>query len=100
MPEILVAADHLAAKVTERLREAGVSEASTAATVRALLHASRVGVDSHGVRLVPHYCNVVGGGRVNGTPDVTVRRTGPATAIVDGDDGLGHLTAYRANGRA
>lgn len=96
MPEILVAADLLAAKVAERLRGAGVSEPSAAATVRALMHASRVGVDSHGVRLVPHYCNVVGGGRVNGTPEVTVRRTGPATAIVDGDDGLGHLTAYRA----
>ena len=96
MPEILVDHSTLAARMVEKLRESGVSEVSTAATARALMHASLAGVDSHGVRLVAHYCRAVAGGRVNGTPDVTVRRTGPATAIVDGDDGLGHLTGYRA----
>ena len=96
MPSILLAHDDLAAHVAASLRGAGVSDESTAATVRALMHASSVGVDSHGVRLVPHYCRAVAGGRVNGTPSVTVRRTGAATAIVDGDDGLGHLTGYRA----
>lgn len=96
MPEILIDALALAARAAASLREVGVSDVSAAATVRALMHASLAGVDSHGVRLLPHYCSVVAGGRVNGDPRVTVRRTGPATAIVDGDDGLGHLTAYRA----
>lgn len=100
MSEITVAADALAARVAGALREAGIAEEGVEATTRALMHASRLGVDSHGVRLVPHYCRAVRGGRVNPRAAVTVRRTGPAAGIVDGDDGLGHLVAYRAAGLA
>ncbi len=93
---ILVDAAQLEASVRAALRGAGASDESVEATTRALMHASRVGVDSHGVRLVPHYCKVMAGGRVNPRPNVTVRRTAAATGTVDGDDGLGHLTSYRA----
>jgi LDH2 family malate/lactate/ureidoglycolate dehydrogenase len=60
------------------------------------MHASRIGVDSHGVRLVVHYARVIGGGRVNPRPNIAIRRTAAATAVVDGDDGLGHRTGYAA----
>jgi LDH2 family malate/lactate/ureidoglycolate dehydrogenase len=78
------------------LHEAGAGEPSAHAATRALMHASRVGVDSHGVRLVAHYAQALRGGRINGTPQIAVRRTGPAAALLDADDGLGHLAAYRA----
>ncbi len=78
------------------LREAGANEPSARAATRALMHASRIGVDSHGVRLVAHYARALRGGRINGAPQIAVRRTGPAAALVDADDGLGHLAAYRA----
>ncbi|RIY03299.1 Ldh family oxidoreductase [Aureimonas flava] len=93
---ILVEAAQLEASVRAALEGAGASAQSVDATTRALMHASRVGVDSHGVRLVPHYCKVMAGGRVNPRPDVTARRTAAATGTVDGDHGLGHLTSYRA----
>ncbi len=93
---ILVGAAELEASVVAALRAAGASPDSVEATTRALMHASRVGVDSHGVRLVPHYCKVMAGGRVNPRPNVTTKRTAAATGTVDGDDGLGHLTSYRA----
>ena len=48
------------------------------------------------MRLASHYDSVLRGGRVNGRPEISVRRTAAATAIVDGDDGLGHLAGYRA----
>jgi ureidoglycolate dehydrogenase (NAD+) len=35
-------------------------------------------------------------GRANPRPTVTSRRTAAASAIVDGDDGLGHLPSYKA----
>src|SRR5688500_18767775 len=72
------------------LREAGANEPSARAAVRALMHASRIGVDSHGVRLVAHYARALRGGQINGAPQIAVRRTGPAAALVDADDGLGH----------
>jgi LDH2 family malate/lactate/ureidoglycolate dehydrogenase len=78
------------------LHEAGADEPSAQAATRALMHASRVGVDSHGVRLVAHYALALRGGQINGMPQIAVRRTGPAAALLDADDGLGHLAAYRA----
>jgi ureidoglycolate dehydrogenase (NAD+) len=93
---ITVPATILSDRLTAVLLDAGASAESAADAVRALMHASSIGVDSHGVRLVMHYDRVLRGGRVNGRPAVTVRRTAAATAVVDGDDGLGHHTGYRA----
>ena len=93
---VTVSFETLAARVAETLRKAGADEPSTEATTRALMHASLLGVDSHGVRLVPHYCHVMGTGRVNPRPTLTIDRTGPATAMIDADNGLGALGSYRA----
>lgn len=94
--QTLVAPELLEARVETALRNAGASQASSAAAVRAMMHASHIGVDSHGVRLVVHYDRVLRGGRVNGTPSMTVSKTAAATAIVDGDNALGHYAAYVA----
>jgi LDH2 family malate/lactate/ureidoglycolate dehydrogenase len=83
-------------KVARRLREAGASEASLAAATRAMLHASLVGVDSHGVRLTEHYCNMLDGGRLKKDPQLKVDIRAAGSAMVDGDDGLGHYAAYKA----
>ncbi|MET3924276.1 Ldh family oxidoreductase [Devosia sp. 2618] len=83
-------------KVSARLREAGASEASLQAATRAMLHASLVGVDSHGVRLTEHYCNMLGGGRLNKNPELKVDIRAAGSAMVNGDDGLGHYAAYKA----
>lgn len=91
-----VMAEPLEAAVKSALREAGASEASLADATKAMMHASRVGVDSHGVRLTEHYCTMLKGGRLKRDPQLTVTRKGASSAIVDGDDGLGHHAAYRA----
>jgi ureidoglycolate dehydrogenase (NAD+) len=79
----------LAERVGAALRKAGADEPSTEATTRALMHASLLGVDSH-------YCKVLGLGRVNGHPTLTISRTAPATAMIDADNGLGAVGSYRA----
>ena len=86
----------LADRVEARLAEAGACAESRGAAIRALLHASRMGIDSHGVRLVGHYCRMLGGGRLNKNPQLTVEKRGAASAMVHGDDGLGHYAAYKA----
>jgi ureidoglycolate dehydrogenase (NAD+) len=96
MTTIAVPAETLALRVSQVLSEAGAAASSAEAATRALMHASLLGVDSHGVRLVEHYCSVLRGGRVNGRPEVKLHRTAAGTAMLDGDDGLGHHTGYRA----
>ncbi|MGV8952237.1 MAG: Ldh family oxidoreductase [Cypionkella sp.] len=83
-------------RVAAALRHAGASEPSLQAATRAMLHASRYGVDSHGVRLTEHYCTMLAGGRLNKTPALKVDIRAPGSAMVDGDDGLGHYAAYKA----
>ena len=83
-------------KVAGALRKAGASEASLAAATRAMMHASLLGVDSHGVRLTEHYCTMLEGGRLNRDPQLRVEIRAAGSAMVDGDDGLGHYAAYKA----
>ena len=61
-----------------------------------MLHASRLGIDSHGVRLTAHYVAMMRSGRINPRPQRKVHNTGAAVAMIDADNGLGHAAAYAA----
>jgi LDH2 family malate/lactate/ureidoglycolate dehydrogenase len=82
------------------LRAVGADEATADAATRAMLHGSRLGVDSHGVRLLEHYAKVIDGGRVNRSPDVRIAGGFGAVASLDCDDGHGALGAYRGMAHA
>jgi LDH2 family malate/lactate/ureidoglycolate dehydrogenase len=66
----------------------------------ALVGASLRGVDSHGVRLLPHYLAAVEHGRINPDPDFRFRRTRPAAGILDADHSFGHAAGVAAMRRA
>lgn len=74
---------------------AGASEESAAAAAKALTDASMRGVDTHGVRLTPHYLRGLKAGRIKTTPSVRIDRLSPAVIHVDADDGLGHLASFK-----
>ena len=74
----------------------GADEATADAATRAMMHGSRIGVDSHGVRLLDHYVKVMEAGRVNKQPNVRVVQSFGAVASLDTDNGHGALGAYRA----
>lgn len=78
------------------LRAAGADDLSADAAARAMMHASIHGVDSHGVRLLPHYDMVIRGGRVNGAPTLGFERTRAGSGLLDADHGHGALAAYAA----
>ncbi len=82
------------------LRAAGADAPSAKAVTEALAHASRLGVDSHGLRLLPHYIKVLGTGRINPRPTIGIDACTTATARLDGDNGFGHLAGYRAMAEA
>lgn len=89
----------------ERLREFSVrvfthfgippADADRAADV--LAAADRRGVDSHGVARLRAYVDLLAPGRINPRPNVRVIRDRPATAAVDGDNGLGLVVGPVAN---
>ena len=82
------------------LRAAGGDPATVDAVARAIMHGSRLGVDSHGVRLLDHYVTVLTGGRVNPRPDMAVVDETGAVASLDADHGHGALATYTAMNHA
>ena len=91
-----VAREDLARFMQAVLKAAGVEQTSANAVTRALITASRMGTDSHGLRLLPHYLQELKGGRVNGAPDMQFHQRLAATGFLDADNGLGHLAGYTA----
>jgi len=55
-----------------------------------LTQTSLRGVDSHGIRLLPHYLNALKGGRINPDPQYKFEQTAPAVGRLDGDHTYGH----------
>ncbi|SOH93327.1 Malate/lactate/ureidoglycolate dehydrogenase, LDH2 family [Monaibacterium marinum] len=74
----------------------GADAPSAVAAARAMLHASSLGVDSHGVRLLPHYDKVFRGGRLNKAPNMKFARTRAGSGLLDADNAHGALAAYAA----
>jgi LDH2 family malate/lactate/ureidoglycolate dehydrogenase len=64
--------------------------------LRAMLEADLIGADAHGVFRLMQYVHRLKLGSTNPRPNITVNRTAPATALVDGDNGMGHLVVARA----
>ena len=78
----------------------GLPDADAEAIAALMIEADLVGADAHGIFRLPQYIRRIEGGAVNRTPAITVRRTAPATALVDGDNGMGHLVMARAAAEA
>ena len=54
------------------------------------------GVDSHGVRLLPHYVNSALSGRKNPQPKFNISKTFPSIAHLDADNGFGHAAGMKS----
>jgi L-2-hydroxycarboxylate dehydrogenase (NAD+) len=68
-----------------------------AATVAALMaDADLQGSDGHGVIRLPHYARRIRAGGLNLHPDIRVLQERPGMALIDGDNGMGHLVMTRA----
>jgi ureidoglycolate dehydrogenase (NAD+) len=78
------------------LGKLGLAAADARLVAETLVESNLRGVDSHGVVRLPHYAKRLRNGTVKARPQISVRRTGPSTAIVEGDAGMGQLVAMRA----
>lgn len=96
MTDLRADLDRLTGFCEQILLAAGVDNQSAEAATRAMLHASALGVDSHGVRLLPHYDMVFRGGRLNKSPLLKFEHKRAGSGLLDADDAHGALAAYRA----
>lgn len=77
--------------------ELGVPEEDARIAAEVLLESDLRGIESHGVpRFEAFYINGLKDGRINPKANVRVVHEAPATALVDGDGGLGMLVGYRS----
>ena len=79
------------------LRAAGVPDADADSVAASLVQTNLWGIDSHGIARLPHYLNRLQHGSIKARPEIVVTSTGPCTAQVAGDQGLGIVVSQRAN---
>jgi len=79
---------------------AGQRPAHARTAADSLVHADLSGTHSHGSRLVAHYLPQLLAGAINPRPEIRVARDDGATALIDGDAGMGHVTGTMGMERA
>jgi L-2-hydroxycarboxylate dehydrogenase (NAD+) len=93
-----VSADTLRAFLMDALRACGLNETDAAVAGGAMLEADLTGSDAHGIFRLAGYVRELKRGAMNPRASICVLERGPATALVDGDHGMGHVVmTYAAN---
>ncbi len=81
----------------EIMIKAGIPEADAGIIGDVLLQADKLGFDSHGVnRLKAIYLDRIKDGILEPVTNYKIIREGPATAVIDGQNGMGHVISYHA----
>jgi ureidoglycolate dehydrogenase (NAD+) len=91
-----VASAALARWAVACLEKAGVPPPEARLVGESLVQTSAWGIDSHGVLRLTHYLRRLSLGSIRAASTPVVMRTGPATAQVHGEDGLGIIHASLA----
>ncbi len=90
----------LEAFIGRALVAVGMPASDAAITAQLMARADLNGADGHGVFRLPQYIRRIKGGAVNIRPNIRVEREAPGMALVDGDNGMGHLVMRFATEKA
>ena len=82
--------------MTTTLQAVGLPDADAQPVARLMAEADLQGSDGHGVIRLPQYCKRILAGGVNTRPNIRVEQERAATALMHGDNGMGHLVMKRA----
>jgi LDH2 family malate/lactate/ureidoglycolate dehydrogenase len=74
----------------------GLPAADAEQVARLMADADLQGSDGHGVIRLPQYIKRIRAGGINKHPDIRIVQERAAMAVVDGDNGMGHLVVSRA----
>src|SRR2546430_16976636 len=86
-----IAAAALAAFIKRAFEAAGLRSEDATVVADLMVEADLRGSDTHGVIRLPLYLRRLKAGGIKARPDIRIARDRPATALVDGDNGTGHL---------
>jgi L-2-hydroxycarboxylate dehydrogenase (NAD+) len=86
--------------IADCLAAAGLPGDDAARCATLMTEADLTGADGHGIFRLAQYVRRLKAKGFNARPNITVTRTAPATALVDGDNGMGHLVMTRATNEA
>ncbi|HTN64386.1 MAG TPA: Ldh family oxidoreductase [Devosia sp.] len=93
---LTLSAGRLADFATNILAASGMNDGDAAKAAGLIVEADLCGADAHGVFRIPDYHGLLRKGLINATAKVTLERRDLSTALVDGGNGIGHLSAIRA----
>lgn len=86
-----VAAERLREFIATAFRAVGMPDADARTVAELMAEADLHGADGHGVFRVPHYTRRIRAGAVNLRPNIRIVSERAGMALVDGDNGMGHL---------
>jgi len=96
MTDTRISFDQLRQFITAAMTHLGLPEADAAIVGRLMAEAELQGSDGHGViRLLPYARRIRAGG-LNLRPNIRIIQERPGMALLDGDNGMGHLVMQRA----
>jgi L-2-hydroxycarboxylate dehydrogenase (NAD+) len=96
MPESRIPSARVCRFLTTALERIGLPAADAATVAQLMTEAEVQGSDGHGViRLVPYARRIRAGG-INLRPDIRLVKEKAAMALIDGDNGMGHLVMKKA----
>ncbi|WP_424467253.1 Ldh family oxidoreductase [Pseudoclavibacter helvolus] len=88
--------DQVRQQILEILTAWGMTAEAAAISAEVMVDTDLSGIDSHGISMLMLYEKLARTGRLNINARPEIVHEGPAFAIVDGHDGLGHPTAVTA----
>ena len=94
--ETRVSATQLTAFVTRAFIAAGLPEDDAQAVASLMVEADLRGSDTHGVIRLPLYVRRLRAGGIDAKPNIRVISDRASVALIDGDNGMGHLVMRRA----
>ena len=86
----------LKAFIAAAFRRVGLPDTDADAVATLMAEADMQGSDGHGIIRLPQYVQRIEAGGINVRPDIRVVHERAAMAVVDGDNGMGHLVVSRA----
>jgi len=99
--DITIDASKLLDLTARALRTVGVPDEDARITADMLVTTDLRGIESHGVaHLAQFYVGAIRRGHINPTPNTRIVQESPATAVMDGDRGLGFVVGHRAMSEA
>ena len=79
------------------MQKAGIPEEDAKIVCDVLIQADKLGFDSHGVnRLKTIYLDRIMEGILNPVTNFKIIKEGPTTAVIDGQNGMGHVIAFNS----